>query len=332
MLVVPGVSVRDGRAVPNAGNLVPIVPPGQDAGVRVCVVPEPPIRLPIIVDDHFLPSCAAAPGDDLWLRQALCKRVAVPAEFGDTTARHERSHYFAAVAQEALQVGVLKGGGQLVAVCLQLRVGLGLGLEASLDELVGGGLPQLEGLAPVRLGDPELEAGVGLVGHPRASGDLDGEPLVLDQVALLLHRQLHVVTANEEYEDKHCQRPAQHPREGEHLGLPELYARPLHWEGNEHGGGRSDGWGREQHQPDHPRGEVCRRDTVDDEEVLGLRRSPQAHEAAHGSDVVRVVQVREVHGGGCVLVLRHGVHERVARLRVLNEKALDTGGELPDEP
>mmetsp|Transcript_67568 Transcript_67568/g.161295 ORF Transcript_67568/g.161295 Transcript_67568/m.161295 type:complete len:224 (+) Transcript_67568:945-1616(+) len=54
VLVVPGVAVRDRRAVPDARNLISVVPPRHDAGIVRSLVAHPPVRLAVVIDDDFL--------------------------------------------------------------------------------------------------------------------------------------------------------------------------------------------------------------------------------------------------------------------------------------
>eukprot|EP00408_Alexandrium_pacificum_P048247 CAMPEP_0171246748 /NCGR_PEP_ID=MMETSP0790-20130122/48120_1 /TAXON_ID=2925 /ORGANISM="Alexandrium catenella, Strain OF101" /LENGTH=275 /DNA_ID=CAMNT_0011714097 /DNA_START=168 /DNA_END=992 /DNA_ORIENTATION=+ len=80
VLVVPRVAVRDGRAVANAVDLVPVVPPSHHSRVLRGVVPEPPVRLSVVVDDDLL--AVGKPGleHDRRLRHGLADPVAVKVE------------------------------------------------------------------------------------------------------------------------------------------------------------------------------------------------------------------------------------------------------------
>ena len=49
--VVPGVVVDERRPVGHACYLVPVIPPGHDARVLVCVLTQPVVSLPEVVKD-----------------------------------------------------------------------------------------------------------------------------------------------------------------------------------------------------------------------------------------------------------------------------------------
>ena len=51
MGIVPGVVINKGRAVSHTTNLVAVIPPGHDLGVLGSVLPEPVVRLTIVIDD-----------------------------------------------------------------------------------------------------------------------------------------------------------------------------------------------------------------------------------------------------------------------------------------
>ena len=64
VLVVPGVAVGQGGSVSDAGDLVAVIPPRQDAGVLGCVVPKPPVGLAVVVHVDGLPILGSALLDD----------------------------------------------------------------------------------------------------------------------------------------------------------------------------------------------------------------------------------------------------------------------------
>ena len=71
VLVVPGVSVGDGRAVANAVDLVAIIPPGHDPRVGGGVVAQPPVGLSEVVDHDHLTPLRATLDDDLGLGELV---------------------------------------------------------------------------------------------------------------------------------------------------------------------------------------------------------------------------------------------------------------------
>jgi hypothetical protein len=58
--VVPCVVVHDDRPVAHCSDLVPVVPPAHDAGIRLGVVPQPVVRLSEVVQD--VPGAGGAGG------------------------------------------------------------------------------------------------------------------------------------------------------------------------------------------------------------------------------------------------------------------------------
>mmetsp|Transcript_10633 Transcript_10633/g.27897 ORF Transcript_10633/g.27897 Transcript_10633/m.27897 type:complete len:439 (+) Transcript_10633:744-2060(+) len=77
MLVVPRVAVRERRAVADAGDLVPVVPPTQNARVFRGVVAEPPVPLAVVVDEHGRPVPELSLEHDAGVRHVASHRLAV---------------------------------------------------------------------------------------------------------------------------------------------------------------------------------------------------------------------------------------------------------------
>ena len=77
VLVVPRVAIGNGGPVGDTGNLVAIVPPGQDAGVLGCVVPEPPIALAVVIDHDFFSALEAALLDNGGVGEVVGQHVAL---------------------------------------------------------------------------------------------------------------------------------------------------------------------------------------------------------------------------------------------------------------
>lgn len=56
MAVVPRVVIHERGPVGHAGYLVAVVPPRHDAGVLVCVLSQPVVRLPEVIQDVTRPN------------------------------------------------------------------------------------------------------------------------------------------------------------------------------------------------------------------------------------------------------------------------------------
>lgn len=54
--VVPRVVIDQRGPVGHAGYLVPVVPPRHDAGVLVCILPQPVVGLPEVIQDVARPN------------------------------------------------------------------------------------------------------------------------------------------------------------------------------------------------------------------------------------------------------------------------------------
>ena len=83
VLVVPRVSVGDGRAVGHARDLVPVVPPRHDAGILRGVIAEPVVRLDVILDHDGATVLEGALEHDGRLRHAARHHVRVVPELPD---------------------------------------------------------------------------------------------------------------------------------------------------------------------------------------------------------------------------------------------------------
>mmetsp|Transcript_39854 Transcript_39854/g.95662 ORF Transcript_39854/g.95662 Transcript_39854/m.95662 type:complete len:479 (-) Transcript_39854:602-2038(-) len=69
VLVVPSVAIGDGGPVGDTCNLVPVIPPGHDAGILGGVVTEPLVGLEVVVDDGILSILHTVHEHNLWVGQ-----------------------------------------------------------------------------------------------------------------------------------------------------------------------------------------------------------------------------------------------------------------------
>mmetsp|Transcript_31081 Transcript_31081/g.73788 ORF Transcript_31081/g.73788 Transcript_31081/m.73788 type:complete len:428 (-) Transcript_31081:964-2247(-) len=78
VLVVPSVAVGDGRAVGDAVDLVPVVPPRHHTRILGGVVAQPPVALAEVVDHHRLAVAGASNKHDRRVGEVLRHVLAVP--------------------------------------------------------------------------------------------------------------------------------------------------------------------------------------------------------------------------------------------------------------
>mmetsp|Transcript_130841 Transcript_130841/g.378544 ORF Transcript_130841/g.378544 Transcript_130841/m.378544 type:complete len:295 (-) Transcript_130841:181-1065(-) len=90
VLVVPGVAVRDGRAVRDAVDLIAVVPPRHHPRVLGRVVPQPPVGLSVVVNDNCV-SSDPAPEHDLRLGHPIRHRPAIRYELRCAVAEQEQN-------------------------------------------------------------------------------------------------------------------------------------------------------------------------------------------------------------------------------------------------
>mmetsp|Transcript_10385 Transcript_10385/g.17856 ORF Transcript_10385/g.17856 Transcript_10385/m.17856 type:complete len:356 (+) Transcript_10385:876-1943(+) len=158
VLMVPRVPVRNGGPVGHARDLVAVVPPGHHARVLRGVVPQPPVRLAEVIDDHRRPVAVAAAQHDLRLRKVLRHGGAVVLEVVHASPHaHHRKHRHH-LAREG--VVVVRADQQVLDVSdLHGQAGTVLGVLLRPLGLLGA-LLRLQGLA---LGGSVFGGGLGLV-------------------------------------------------------------------------------------------------------------------------------------------------------------------------
>mmetsp|Transcript_20649 Transcript_20649/g.43400 ORF Transcript_20649/g.43400 Transcript_20649/m.43400 type:complete len:680 (+) Transcript_20649:62-2101(+) len=286
VLVVPGVAVGDGGPVPDARDLVPVVPPGHDAGVVGGAVAQPVVRVEVVVDEHLLAVLEAGAEDDggvghahrhlvaVRRKRPECKEAGDEDEGGDGEA--QRLAEGARVQLRPLRLHLLRQ--QVEGVVRQAedgRRGAALGPHARLARRLL--VPALARRRRRALAGPALARG--------------GRRW---RLVLILIR-------NDE------------------LGV-QLAQRALHNRRNRHPAQRRCDRARQDDEPHHLEGEEVGDDGVEDEEVLGVRPTEAAHQEPDRREVAHVVEVVPVGLGAGGLVLGDGVDEGVARLGVLHEE------------
>mmetsp|Transcript_2694 Transcript_2694/g.4927 ORF Transcript_2694/g.4927 Transcript_2694/m.4927 type:complete len:233 (+) Transcript_2694:640-1338(+) len=75
--MIPSISVSDGCPIGHPSNLIAIVPPCHDTGILRSVIPQPPVSLPVIVNDDDLSRALPGLQHNRWLGESLAHPVAV---------------------------------------------------------------------------------------------------------------------------------------------------------------------------------------------------------------------------------------------------------------
>ena len=297
VLVVPRVPVRDGRPVRDARDLVPVVPPRHHARVLGGVIPEPVVRLDVVLDDDRPPVVELALEHHAGLGHPPRHVVRVLPKPLQPTREHQHRGHEHRRAPATNRGRAPRGAKRLRHVRVQKPRQGGRG-----------GLPPP---GPPTGSAPRRRARRLLLVVPLV-------PLVVPLVPLVL-----VLAVLEPL------RPRELPvRGGEDIvqGVPDGDPREARRDRAE-----------EDDEAHHAVGEVVRDGGVEREEerrggsLVGEEVRDGDAEPDRG-DVEGVVQVPEVRVRASGLVLGDGVHERVARLRVLDEQAPDPDGERAEPP
>mmetsp|Transcript_57369 Transcript_57369/g.152972 ORF Transcript_57369/g.152972 Transcript_57369/m.152972 type:complete len:637 (+) Transcript_57369:479-2389(+) len=326
VFVVPGVSVCKGRALPNARDLITVIPPSHDAGILRRVLLDPTVPLQVVVDHDAVPRHLVSSFEDhLRIRKGVCHRVAVgekvPNGSGEHGAKREEQaageacasdqstrvvvdecpdHFvlFNALVRHVLEVGLLQPA---LPLTTPARTQLHVPLVQCMPQL-----PPLERnllrLDLFRLG--LLHVGLGL--------------LPLQSLGRLLHLNGHFrgfVLRVRWY-------IALLPEQQE-----ERFQQTIQQEAAQDAAADRSDRGAHEDQTRHLTGEVLCDDCVQQHEVEGVVPVPAADQPAEHRIVQGQVQVAAVDASTGRLVLGHRVHQRVAGLGVLHKEAPDARGQ-----